>query len=231
MEEYISLLCGTKLFCGIEEEELKQLLRCFGCGARRYEAGAVLLRQGDPVRAAGILLAGEAEAKRVWYDGRETQEAIFTAGELFGDVLMASDGENSPVRITARRETTVLYLPFDKVMGACGNACACHTRLRMNLLGEIAEKFWSQSRRIGYLRLKGLRERIALYLLDESRRTGKTCLTLPYTREELAALLCVNRSALSRELMRMQQEGLLRVERRSIQLLERERLSGLIDQG
>lgn len=63
--------------------------------------------------------------------------------------------------------------------------------------------------RLAILSQRGLRERITTYLTMQAARRQTTAFTIPYSREELAAYLCVNRSVLSHELSRMQQEGLI----------------------
>ena len=69
----------------------------------------------------------------------------------------------------------------------------------MNLLGEIAGKYWALHRRVNYLSIRSLRGRIAEFLADEMEKRGSTSFMVPYNREELASLLGANRSALSRE--------------------------------
>ena len=117
----------------------------------------------------------------------------------------------------------VLFLPFRQIMGGCRECCPAHARLRENLIGEIAQKYWAQRRRLGYLSASSLRGRIAMYLLD--RAGDAATFSLGLSRENMADYLCVNRSALSRELARMKQEGLLDYYRDTFRLLDTEALT------
>ena len=112
----------------------------------------------------------------------------------------------------------VLFLPLERIMGGCERHCEGHARLRMNLLRESAQKFWQMRRRVTYLSEPSLRRRVLLYLQDCRSRQGSDCFRLSLSREEMAAYLAVNRSALSRELSRLQQEGLIEFYRNSFRL-------------
>ncbi|MBQ2223597.1 MAG: winged helix-turn-helix domain-containing protein, partial [Oscillospiraceae bacterium] len=93
-------------------------------------------------------------------------------------------------------------------------------RFRLNLLAEISNKYWALYRRLNYLNAGNMRARIAQYLLQIRAERESDSFVLPLTRETLAGELGVNRSALCRELGRMQREGLLAVRRSSFTILD-----------
>ena len=201
MQPDIPLLQQTILFSGIEAEELRHLLTCLGGSVRHYGRGEFLWHAGDTVLQAGIVLQG----------------ARHTAGGVFGEMLMAA-GEASPVSVLSPEGAEVLFLPLERIMEGCERHCEGHARLRMNLLRESAQKFWQMRHRVTYLSEPSLRRRVLLYLQDCRSRQGSDCFQLSLSREEMAAYLAVNRSALSRELSRLQQEGLIEFYRNSFRL-------------
>ena len=127
-------------------------------------------------------------------------------------------GEASPVSVLAPEGAEVLFLPLERILEGCERHCEGHARLRMNLLRESAQKFWQMRQRVTYLSEPSLRRRVLLYLQDCRSRQGSDCFRLSLSREEMAAYLAVNRSALSRELSRLQQEGLIEFYRNSSRL-------------
>ena len=145
--------------------------------------------------------------------------AVHGAGALVGDVLMAARDMKSPVDVIAAQDTAALFLPYRAVMASCRRACERHTRLRENLLGEIAEKYWRLRRRSEYLARRSLRSRIAAFLLDAAADAGGNTFSLGMRREDLAGFLGVNRSALCRELSRLRTEGWIDCCRDSVRLL------------
>lgn len=213
MEE---ILQRSSLFSGMEREEILRLVQCLGNRRRRYGAGQTLWHRGDRIEAAGLLLSGSLRAERVTEDGRRELAAQHGPGALFGDVLMAGAGE-SPVDIVAAEDSEVLFLPFERLMTGCEKRCACHDRLRRNLLREIAAKFWQQRWHIECLQAPGLREKILCYL--HQCAGGRRQFALPLDRQAMADYLAVNRSAMCRELSRMKAEGILDYHKQAFRFL------------
>lgn len=210
MENYLLILEKLPLFIGIEPSQIVPLCRTFGCYTRRYGAGEMLWLRGDRVSAAGIVLSGCVQAERNGPDGSQYIVARHGAGALFGDVLMSSQMQKSPVDIVTCAETTVLFLPLADIMrDESGRSASAQTQFRLNLLGEISDKYWALYRRIGYLSEPTLRGRLMRYLEVLRDEQGSDTVLLPPTRETMAAELYVNRSAMCRELGRMQREGLI----------------------
>ena len=214
--------CG--LFRGMTEGERDALLDCLAARRRDFARGEALWLTGDRVDACAVVLAGQVRAETVSAAGERSVTALHGPGALVGDVLMATPDMASPVDVFAAADSAVLFLPFSRIMSGCGRCCEAHTRLRENLLSEIAGKFWTLRRKIGYLSCRSLRGRIAARLLDERARRGGDTFSLGGTREDLADLLGVNRSALSRELSRMRSDGLIDFWRDSFRLLDPEGL-------
>lgn len=217
MQPDIPLLQQTILFSGIEAEELRHLLTCLGGSVRRYGRGGVPLARRGHGPAGGHRPTG-GRGRRTVPGGRG-----HAAGGpphrrgVFGEMLMAA-GEASPVSVLSPEGAEVLFLPLERIMEGCERHCEGHARLRMNLLRESAQKFWQMRHRVTYLSEPSLRRRVLLYLQDCRSRQGSDCFRLSLSREEMAAYLAVNRSALSRELSRLQQEGLIEFYRNSFRL-------------
>ncbi|MDO4812640.1 MAG: Crp/Fnr family transcriptional regulator [Eubacteriales bacterium] len=218
MDQFLTLLEKLNLFSGIAREEIAPLYRRFGCYTTQYEKGAILWNRGDQVKAAGIVLSGCVQAEQNTADGVQRIVARHSAGSLFGDVLMSSQMQKSPVDIVACENTQVLFLPLVNIMGDSCGATEAQVRFRLNLLSEISDKYWALYRRISCLMAPSVRGRVARYLLHEREEQGSDSLQLSCTRENMAAQLCVNRSAMCRELGRMQREGLLILHRRTCTL-------------
>ena len=214
-------LLSASLFEGLEKQAVAGFLKEARCRLGSFPRGTILLSQGDSVAAAGVLLSGKIKAYRLNRQGEENLQSVLGPGSMFGDMLMATDNGKSPVTVEVTEDARVLFVPFDSIMAAGGEF---GNRLRVNLLHELSARYWALSRKVRYLSERSLRGRIALFLLDAARDQGGLTFTLPMTREAMASLLGVNRSALSRELSRMEKDGLVAVYRGSFRLLSREGL-------
>ena len=218
-------LLSASLFEGLEKKAVAGFLKEARCRLGSFPRGTILLSQGDSVAAAGVLLSGKIKAYRLNRQGEENLQSVLGPGSMFGDMLMATDNGKSPVTVEVTEDARVLFVPFDSIMAAGGEF---GNRLRVNLLHELSARYWALSRKLRYLSERSLRGRIALFLLDAARDQGGLTFTLPMTREAMASLLGVNRSALSRELSRMEKDGLVAVYRGSFRLLSREGLESCI---
>lgn len=218
MDVPMTLLQSSPLFGGMSEAEIRQLLLCLHAPVRTFGKGTFLWHEGETVTHCGIVLRGTVDAMHYGDDGAEELVARQRAGDVFGELLMAAQ-QPSPVSLRCAQEAEVLFLPLEGILGGCEKHCACHTMLRRNLLQKMGETFFHQRRRMVYLSQPSLRRRLLLYLRDVQREHGSDTFTIPYNREELATFLGVNRSALSRELGRMQQEGVLEFYRSSFRMM------------
>jgi CRP-like cAMP-binding protein len=153
-------------------------------------------------------LCGSIQAETVTESGDLRIVASHGPGEIFGDVLMSAGESASPVDIVAARQTEILFIPIKGIMQSCFKCCPCHEKLRLNLLDEVARKYWDLNRRLKYLSETKLRRR-SCFICRTALRIRRECVDVPFSRDKLAAYLCVNRSALSRELSRMRDGGLI----------------------
>jgi len=219
MENIYTLAKQSRLFEGFDEKTFWELYACLRCRVTHYRRGEVLRHQGDAVRDASVVLYGEAQPASESISGAHSAAARLKPGNVFGYILMSAEHAASPVRITAASDLAVLHIPFADIMRGCGKNCEWHVQLRLNLLHVISETFLLQNRQLQYLKCNSLRERILLFLADARREAGTNPFTIDYDRETLAAYLHVNRSALSRELGRMRDEGVLTYYKNSFKLL------------
>ena len=201
------ILEKTALFYGLTEAEIESVVSSAGGILRRYEAGEVLWHQGEVVTSLGIVLRGAVEAMAYSRDGGAELVAHHGAGQVVGDVLMASHSP-SPVTLVARQDTEMLLLPMEGLYPLAGEVSTSLRQVQRNLLAETGEKFWQQRRRIAYLVEPRLRQRVLRYLRDEAPAAG-AWFTVPLDRQGMARFLGADRSALSRVLSQLRNEGLI----------------------
>lgn len=224
---YYNVLRRTSLFQGMADEDLETLMNCFAPRVRRYERGELLLMAGYATREVGIVLEGEIVAAKPLPDGTAVVMAHMGPGGVFADVL-AGGQSKSPVNVAAALPCLVLYLPCDALLRPCGALHPAHLQLLHNWLQTISNKYFALDRRLELLCCKSLRGRICLWLLEQRDEAGADTFSTSLTRAELASYLNCDRSALSRELSRMQEEGLIELFRRSFKLRDPERLRHMV---
>ena len=220
---HYTVLRRTSLFRGMDDADLDTLMDCFSPHIRRYRRGELLLMAGYETRELGIVLEGEITAAKPMPDGSAVVMTHMGPGGVFADVL-AGGRSKSPVTVTAAQPCRVLYLPCEALLRPCGAMHRAHLQLLHNWLDTISSKYFALDRRLELLCCKSLRGRICLWLLEQREQAGADTFTTPLTRAELASYLNCDRSALCRELSRMQEEGLVELFRRSFKLPDPEKL-------
>ena len=217
----LTILTECALFHGLREAQIREMLPCLSARQSRFRRGQFLLRAGDRVAFAGILLSGEAEVLQEDFWGTRTLLAAVGPGDLFAEAFACAHAV-SPVSVLCKTDGSVLYLNVRAVFSPCEKACAQHKALSQNLIRVLAEKNMQLNEKAGFLSQRTTREKLLAYLSAQARRAGSASFRIPFDRQQLADFLSVNRSAMSAELSRMQREGLLCADRSSFTLCQPE---------
>lgn len=220
------ILRQSPLFAGMSDADIEGCLSCSGAKIAVYDRDALLFSQDDPPEKLWVLLEGAVVVGSDSRDGRRIIVATFdTPGELFGEVFLFLNRKAYDHYAQAASPVRVLQMPGEFLCRTCGENCGYHTQLIANMLAILARKAYFLNRRLQVMSCATLRQKIALSLLQSAADGGGAALTM--SREALADYLNAARPSVSRELMRMQEDGLLRVEKRRI-LIRPERLRDLL---
>ena len=202
-------LANTQLFRGISESEIEELLLCLGAHERSFQKGDVIFRAGSPVDEFGLVLSGSVNIVVNLYWGNSIIFGHMGKGEVFAENYAAVPGKELACDVVACEDTQVLFLKMQSVMTTCRMGCAYHNRIIQNMLRISAQKNLNMSSRMMHTASKSLRERLLSYLSEQALERGSAHFTIPFNRQQLADYLAVNRSAMSNELSKMQEEGLI----------------------
>lgn len=202
-------LANTQLFRGISESEIAELLLCLGAHERKFQKDDVIFRAGSPVDEFGLVLSGSVNIVVNLYWGNSIIFGHVGKGEVFAENYAAIPGKEPVCDVVACEDTHVLFLKMQSVMTTCRMGCAYHNRIIQNMLRISAQKNLNMSSRMMHTASKSLRERLLSYLSEQALERGSAHFTIPFNRQQLADYLAVNRSAMSNELSKMQEEGLI----------------------
>ena len=169
---------------------------------------------GDKFRYAGLVLEGEVECAYQDQAFNKYNMNHFAAGELFGESMACAEVKASPMQVMAVSECVILFLDFSVLM----NGGKLQARLSSSLLRILSRKNVFMNQKVRLLSIKSLRDRITAYFCTLTPDDNGT-ITLPFSKTALAEFLCVNRTALSRELTRMCSEGIISMNGRKFVLL------------
>lgn len=219
----------SPLFDGISANELDSMVHCLQPKVCTYQKNSYITIGGEPFTGLGILLTGEATVIKENSVGSRNVMAVLKAGNIFGEMIAFSRKHDWPASVFAQTACSVIFLPPDKITGNCANACASHTQLIKNMLSILSEKALLLNRKVEYLTISSMRGKISTYLLEQGNLAGKKVFNLSLSRNDLADFLNVSRTALSREMGRMRDEGLIEFYRTSIKIHDLETLKKIAD--
>ena len=207
--ERSEFLTKTQLFRGSSPQEIEAMLGCLAARERRYKAGARIHRMGDVIATAGVVLEGSVRIESVDRWGNVSVLGVKKVGEIFGEAYAAVPNEPLMVDVIAAEDTAVLFLNLAKMLTTCTHACPHHARVSASVTAIIARQSLNLSRRILHVAPKTIRSKVLAYLSDVAERTGENEFDIPFDRQQLADYLSVERSAMSKELCKMRDEGIL----------------------
>ena len=218
MKDFLPVIRASRLFSGVSERELEAMLDCLRPEPKDYPKDAFVLRAGDTAEAVGLVLSGTILMLQedVWGNRNILSKA--GPGQIFAAAYACAPGSVLNVSVLAETPVTVLFLNVGRVLTLCPAACARHSRIIRNLLGELAGKNLRLGEKLTHMGQRTTRAKIMSYLSAEAQRLGTYELDIPFSRQQLADYLGVERSGLSLELGKMKQDGLLEFHKNHFEL-------------
>ena len=168
-----------------------------------------MLRAGDTAESIGLVLSGNVliVQEDIWGNRNILSKAGL--GQTCAAAYACAIGSRLNMSVIAETPVTVMFLNVKRILNVCPSACSHHSRIIRNLLGELAEKNLRFNEKLTHMGQRTTRSKIMSYLSAEAQRLGKYEFDVPFSRQQLADYLGVERSGLSLELGKMRSEGLL----------------------
>ena len=197
---------ASPLFQDLSEAELDTLAAAGHLRTRQFAKHEVIFRAGSCVREIGIVLRGSVHIENLDLWGTKSILSSVGAGQAFAETY-ALCGDVMMVDAVAAEECEVLFVNISAFSG--GAPGTVHEKLLRNLLTVSMRKNLSLSQRIFCTIPKTVRGRLLTYFSAQAARSGSLQFEIPFNRQQLADYLNLDRSALSKELCKMRDEGLL----------------------
>lgn len=219
MTEHISALKKCPLFAGIDQGDIPALLACLQARERRMQREEFLFSAGDRAENMGVVLAGSVRVVQEDYWGNR---AILGGGgggrPLRGGLRLRQGGDASGFGGGAQGGERPADRPRPDSAGRARRR-GFHAALIANLMKILAEKNIALTRKMKHITKKTTREKVLSYLSECAVSSAGKAFEIPFSRQELADYLSVERSALSATLGKMRDEGLLTFHKNRFRLM------------
>jgi CRP-like cAMP-binding protein len=211
----------NNLFYNIEESERETMMTCFNTFTKTYRSGEIILFYDEDDKGIGIVESGEACVIHCNSSGTRTILEHLTEGDIFGQLFYYYAGKEN-ITVEAVTNCNVRYIDFEHIVKRCSKACAHHSQLVNNILLMVSDKTQSICEHLEVLSQRTIRDRLMTYFEILAAQNDRKTFTLPFTMSALADYLSVDRSAMSRELSKMKEEGLIQIDKRKVTITNSE---------
>lgn len=206
-------LAKTQLFWGCDEGEIEHIMRHLKFRLGKYQKDQCIYHSGQLVCEVCLVLTGSVQIENIDVMGNKSILGISQAGDIFAEAYACSFNQPLLVDVIAREATQILFINVQSLL--------TETRLLQNLLRISSNKNINLSMRIFHSAPKTIRARLYSYFSEQIALQGSNKVKIPLDRQQLADYLGVERTALSKELGKMRDEGLLTFHKNEFHIIVR----------
>ena len=204
----------TSLFDGVTKEEYDAMMVCFKAVVKTYKKGEEITVGHNRV---GVVQKGKASLLKTDLNGVHTIFEQLRPGGVFGDVL-AFSGTDASFFIVCDEDCEILFIDYEHIVKRCEKACTHHSVVVQNLVKLMSEKTQALSEHLEILSRRTIREKLLAYFVTAATKNKNYYFTLPFSQTSLADYICVDRSAMVRELKKMSRDGIIEMDKRNVKL-------------
>lgn len=219
MESHLRILQQCMLFRDIPTQILESQILPQG-KLRELQKKQHLISLWESVDFFGVVVTGQLQTMQIYDDGSYSICDVLGPAEVVGGDLIWTRSRVAPYYAIAPQRSQVLLFPNSMVKTPGTLPEDCRQQIISKLLTLVSHDNIRKEYRLAILAQKGLRQRVMTYLTMQANKRRTPTFTIPFTREDLASYLCVNRSALSHELSLMEEEGIIRFSKNNFTLLQ-----------
>ncbi|KAB7672253.1 Crp/Fnr family transcriptional regulator [Bacillus sp. B1-b2] len=216
----MEILKQMDVFHDFSEVEIIQSINCLKGYTKHYKKREVIFNKEKTLPSIGIVLKGSIFVSNEDITGSTFIFTELSEGDIVGETALQFTQSGIDYDVTAATDCDILFIQKENIIQQGKVICGLRVRIIENLFSLLLKKNQELYTKLDIVSHKNLRNKIWHYLHLQSKKSDDKLFTIPFSREELANYLMVDRSALSRELSRMQEEELIVYSRNTFQLLK-----------
>jgi len=220
--EYYEELKNTKIFCSASEFECQAMMFCFKTRFKYFNKSDLIVEQGQNMEDIILILKGGATVQHVDNLGDISILMKLKKGDVYGLENAYSGEQVYKDSLIANEKTLVLFMNKHRVINPCENKCRRHEFVTKHLMQIVAEKNIQLLEKLEHMSKRTIRDKLLSYFNSLAKKAGVTYFEIPFNKTELANYLSVDRSAMSTELTKMKEDGLIDFEKRQFRLIKGE---------
>lgn len=206
------------LFAHVTADSIARMMTCFQIEQKTFAEKDTVMTYHTAGEYIGLLLDGAISVNRISIDGTLDMLEYLEDTGVFGAPFAFSHSQDA-FTVLCERDCTVLLIEKHHLTKRCENACHHHTQVVENLMELMAEQVVRLTEKVDILSHRSIRGKLLCYFRLQSTKQNALTFRLPFSLLALANYLCIDRSAMMRELKKMKEEGLVALDGRAVSLL------------
>lgn len=221
----LAVLKNTALFNGKSNDEIEKILASLQYVIGNYRKGELVFRIDQPADRIGILIRGSVAIEKNLASGKTTPVFLRYPGQMFGEAAVFSRAETYPCNVISQGNSEVLLIPKKTMITMISGDATILT----NFLLLFANKILELTVKTELLSCDSIRQKIIFSLLYELQEFSREMtVRLPFSKKFWAESLDVSRPSLYRELCAMEREELIRLEGKTIIMVNKQGLLAIL---
>ncbi len=221
MEE---LLAKCSLFKNLKPKEVALFFSEVNFQKRNYSKEQLIAQADTEVNNLLVLLEGSVRGEMTDYSGKTIKIEDIEGPNLLAPAFLFGSNNRFPVTIIANKE--VLILSIDKVSFI--KLLQMNEQILSNFMNNISNRAQFLSNKLRFLSFQSIKGKIAHFLLQLSKKTGKDEFLLPKSQNELAEMFGVARPSLGRAMRELDNDGIIQAVGKNVKILDKNGLTGLL---
>ncbi|MBN1985878.1 MAG: Crp/Fnr family transcriptional regulator [Prolixibacteraceae bacterium] len=220
------LMSQCPVFKEIQESEIRQILGNIHYQIKSFNRGEIVAISGETVQNLYILLKGSVKGEMIDYSGKTIKIEDVEAPKPLATAFLFGKENKFPVTVTAHVDVKILSIPVSEFL----KVLQMNTQVLKNYLNSISTRTQFLSQKLHFLSFKTIREKVTHFLLTQAGDKFHS-IELKNTQQQLADLFGVTRPSLARVFGEMQKEGLIKIEKKTVILLNKNKLNTILRNG
>jgi CRP-like cAMP-binding protein len=217
------ILCQSPIFRGISPEELAGLFSQVHYQVKTYQKNDLVVMGGEICDRLLIVQQGSVKAEMTDYSGKTIKIEDLSAPWPLATAFLFGKENRFPVTVSATTDVEMVSVPKPEFV----KLLQLNALILNNYLNTISTRAQFLSQKLKFLSFKTIKQKIAHYLLEKAGDRLQT-VEIQQSQGQLAEMFGVTRPSLARTLGEMCQEGLIKTDRRSIKILDKNRMNRLL---
>lgn len=216
MKEDLVVLQKCSIFKGMESEYIENIIKEKNYKIVNYNKGDIIAIEDNECAYVGIVLSGSIEIQNIYESGRSLTIQRSSEGSTFGEAIVFSSRNTYPATIIASVKSKIMFIQNDNII----ELCSSDKMFLGNFMSLLSERILMLNNKVKIISLCSIRQKLANFILEQVNIQKSERIKLSINKKELAEYLGIQRPSLSRELINMQEDGILESNKNEINVLD-----------